>query len=168
MKLASPSSLLDRYLERRTTYLGCPYWKAPEVASGSDPSPSGDIWSLGITTIELLKQLPPYGDLHPMRVLFFLSRKPPPRLVGPYTRECKNFVQRCLQKDPARRPTADELLTHPFISNAEETSILTQLIKRKETWEVLNLQEDSDDSDSYPRSYSGSDSDSDNSGTLIV
>ena len=76
-----------------------------------------DIWSLGITAIELVRGEPPYASLHPMRVLFIIPKNPPPTLeIGPAcSKRLASFVTACLQKDAEKRPTAAELLKDPLI-----------------------------------------------------
>lgn len=77
-----------------------------------------DVWSVGITAIELAEGDPPLADLHPMRALFQIPRNPPPRLSHPedYTPELlPNFISGCLVKDLEERPFVRELLEHPFM-----------------------------------------------------
>lgn len=109
---------------KRRTFTGTPFWMAPEViqAHESDGYNSKcDIWSLGITAMEAANGTPPYSDLHPMRVLFFIPKNPPPRLEGAsFSAEFKEFCAACLQKDPDRRPRAAQLVNHRFIADAPE------------------------------------------------
>ena len=109
---------------KRRTFTGTPFWMAPEViqAHESDGYNSKcDIWSLGITAMEAANGTPPYSDLHPMRVLFFIPKNPPPRLEGGnFSDAFKEFVAACLQKDPDRRPRANQLVNHRFIAHAPE------------------------------------------------
>ena len=109
---------------KRKTFTGTPFWMAPEVIASADEGydAKADIWSLGITAMEMATGAPPYSELHPMRVLFFIPKNPPPRLEGDFSPEFKEFVARCLQKDGGRRPRARDLLDAPFIARAAETS----------------------------------------------
>ncbi|KAI0050600.1 Pkinase-domain-containing protein [Auriscalpium vulgare] len=121
---------------KKNTFVGTPYWMSPEVIKQSGYDHKADIWSLGITAIELAKGEPPYAELHPMKVLFLIPKNPPPQLDVSFSKSFREFVSFCLQRDPKDRPSARDLLRHKFIRLAKKTSYLTELIERHERWKA--------------------------------
>lgn len=104
---------------KRKSLIGTPYWMAPEVIAQSRYDAKADIWSLGITAIELAEAAPPHSTLHPMKVLFVVPNAPPP-VVSNGSQHFEHFVARCVTKDAQLRPTASELLeADPFITQAD-------------------------------------------------
>jgi len=105
------------------TVVGSPYWMAPEVISLGAYTNLADIWSLGITCIEMAEAGPPRGDQHPMRVMRMIPTLPPPTLKEPgkWSKEYQDFLGKCLQVKAQTRPSCKELLKHPFIKSAKKT-----------------------------------------------
>ncbi|ORY44801.1 Pkinase-domain-containing protein [Rhizoclosmatium globosum] len=106
------SGQLSDASSKRQTVIGTPFWMAPEVIQEVGYGTPADIWSLGISCIEMADGRPPYHDIHPMRAIFIIPTKPPPRLEDEerYSKVFRSFVARCLTKDQKARPTAEELL----------------------------------------------------------
>ncbi|KAG1665141.1 Serine/threonine-protein kinase hippo [Nymphon striatum] len=117
-------------MAKRNTVIGTPFWMAPEVIQEIGYDCVADIWSLGITALEMAEGKPPYGDIHPMRAIFMIPTKPPPSFREPdqWSPEFIDFVTRCLVKNPEDRATASELLQHDYILNAKPVSVLSQMI----------------------------------------
>ncbi|XP_051941447.1 TRAF2 and NCK interacting kinase a isoform X24 [Hippocampus zosterae] len=128
------SAQLDRTVGRRNTFIGTPYWMAPEVIA-CDENPDAtydfksDLWSLGITAIEMAEGAPPLCDMHPMRALFLIPRNPAPRLKSKkWSKKFHLFIESCLVKSHGQRPSTEQLLKHPFIRDLpNERQIRIQL-----------------------------------------
>ncbi|XP_030225175.1 mitogen-activated protein kinase kinase kinase kinase 4 isoform X1 [Gadus morhua] len=117
------SAQLDKTVGRRNTFIGTPYWMAPEVIA-CDENPDAtydyrsDLWSLGITALEMAEGAPPLCDMHPMRALFLIPRNPPPKLkTKKWSKRFLSFLDRCLVKNHTLRPSAEALLRHAFVKD---------------------------------------------------
>lgn len=112
------STQLERTMAKCDTFTGTPYWMAPEVIQQNMYDGKADIWSLGITCIELAEMLPPLSDIHPMRALFLIPTAPLPKLSEPekWSKDFHDFLSKTLVKEPEKRLSAEELLKHPFVT----------------------------------------------------
>eukprot|EP00928_Gymnodinium_smaydae_P034670 TRINITY_DN24515_c0_g1_i1.p1 TRINITY_DN24515_c0_g1~~TRINITY_DN24515_c0_g1_i1.p1 ORF type:complete len:558 (+),score=126.02 TRINITY_DN24515_c0_g1_i1:361-2034(+) len=115
------SCQLQNTWARRNTQIGSPYWMAPEVIKGVAYNAKADIWSLGITCIEMAENQPPYYHIPPTRALFVISTKPPAGFENPdaFSPEFVHFVGKCLMVDTTCRPACSSLLAAPFVQMAE-------------------------------------------------
>lgn len=118
------STYLQHTLERKQTATGSPYWMAPELIMQEQYDAKVDIWSLGITLIEMAEMAPPYAQHIPMAALFMIAAgdRPPPRLRERerWSAACHDFLAQCLRRNPRDRPAASVLLAHPFLLPEDE------------------------------------------------
>ncbi len=121
------SAQLNGRAGKKKTFAGTPYWMAPEVIKQTGYDEKADIWSLGITAIELALGQPPYSEIHPMKVLFLIPKNPPQALPTRFSATFQDFVSQCLMKDPRARPSVRHLLHHRFIKNVKKNASLVNL-----------------------------------------
>ncbi|XP_032138802.1 mitogen-activated protein kinase kinase kinase kinase 2 isoform X2 [Sapajus apella] len=131
------SGELTASVAKRRSFIGTPYWMAPEVAAVERKGGYNelcDVWALGITAIELGELQPPLFHLHPMRALMLMSKSSfqPPKLrdKARWTQNFHHFLKLALTKNPKKRPTAEKLLQHPFTTQQLPRALLTQLLDK--------------------------------------
>ncbi|NXY69716.1 SLK kinase, partial [Glareola pratincola] len=141
-----------RTIQRRDSFIGTPYWMAPEVVmcETSKDRPydyKADIWSLGITLIEMAQIEPPHHELNPMRVLLKIAKSDPPTLAQPskWSSDFKDFLKKCLEKNVDARWSAAQLLQHPFVTVTTNKPIRELIAEAKA--EVTEEVEDGKDED---------------------
>uniref|UniRef100_A0AAR2J2F9 Non-specific serine/threonine protein kinase n=1 Tax=Pygocentrus nattereri TaxID=42514 RepID=A0AAR2J2F9_PYGNA len=126
---------INASVAKRKSFIGTPYWMAPEVAAVERKGGYNqlcDIWAVGITAIELAELQPPMFDLHPMRALMLMSKSSfqPPKLKDKtkWTTEFHNFIKMALTKSPRKRPTAEKLLQHAFVTQLLTRNLVIELL----------------------------------------
>nr|XP_009670740.1 PREDICTED: serine/threonine-protein kinase 10 [Struthio camelus australis] len=136
-------------LQKRDSFIGTPYWMAPEVVMCETMKDTpydykADIWSLGITLIEMAQIEPPDHELNPMRFLRKIAKSDPPTLSCPskWSLEFRDFLKTALDKNPETRPSAAQLLEHPFVSKVTSNRALRELVAEAKA-EVMEEIEDS-------------------------
>ncbi|XP_028272889.1 serine/threonine-protein kinase 10-like [Parambassis ranga] len=139
-------------LQRRDSFIGTPYWMAPEVVmcETSKDRPydyKADIWSLGVTLIELAQVEPPNHEMNPMRVLLKIAKSDPPTLMQPsrWSPEFSDFLKRCLDKNVDNRWNAPQLLQHSFVSTVTDSKPLRELIAEAKAEVTEEVEEDKEE-----------------------
>ncbi|XP_068184356.1 mitogen-activated protein kinase kinase kinase kinase 3-like isoform X4 [Antennarius striatus] len=150
------SAQITATLAKRKSFIGTPYWMAPEVAAVERKGGYNqlcDIWAVGITAIELAELQPPMFDLHPMRALFLMTKSnfQPPKLKDKlkWTNNFHHFVKLSLTKNPKKRPTAEKLLQHPFVSQPLSRTLAIELLDKSNNPDHSTFN-DFDDDDPEP------------------
>ncbi|XP_051956602.1 serine/threonine-protein kinase 10-like [Xyrauchen texanus] len=148
-------------LQRRDSFIGTPYWMAPEVVMCETMKDApydykADIWSLGITLIELAQIEPPHHELNPMRVLLKIAKSEPPTLEQPtkWSMEFKDFLEKALEKNPETRPTAAQLLEHSFVSSVKTNRPLRELVAEAKAEVMEEIDDNHEAEDDEPADLS--------------
>ncbi|EFA77693.1 putative protein serine/threonine kinase [Heterostelium album PN500] len=162
------SAQLFSTFSKRNTFVGTPYWMAPEVIQENKYDGKADVWSLGITALEMAETIPPNANVHPMRVIFMIPREDPPTLQNreKWSPKFHDFLSKCLTKDPMQRPTSEELLKHEFVQTNKSISILGDLIEKRR--HILNSAEFYDDEEEEDAGYVEKNSDDEENYSTVV
>ncbi|XP_016157108.1 PREDICTED: serine/threonine-protein kinase 10 isoform X1 [Ficedula albicollis] len=150
-------------LQKRDSFIGTPYWMAPEVVMCETMKDTpydykADIWSLGITLIEMAQIEPPHHELNPMRVLLKIAKSEPPTLSCPskWSLEFRDFLKKALDKNPESRPSAAQLLEHPFVSRVTSSRALRELVAEAKAEVMEEIEESREEAEEEDSSESAS------------
>ncbi|XP_039112487.1 nik-related protein kinase [Hyaena hyaena] len=130
------SAQVSRTNGRRNSFIGTPYWMAPEVIDcDEDPRRSydyrSDVWSVGITAIEMAEGAPPLCNLQPLEALFVILRESAPKVKSSgWSRKFHNFMEKCMIKNFLFRPTSANMLHHPFVQNIKNEGHVVESLKK--------------------------------------
>jgi serine/threonine protein kinase len=172
------SSQLNHSQSVRNTVIGTPYWMAPQVIQQSPYDGRADVWSIGITAIEMAEGKPPLSGIHPMRAIFQIPSRSPPTLTNPekWSADFNDFIAKCCVKDQKERPTATTMLSHPFLKKANPKALVQLMAQvgkkiesaggRKALMEKLNKAPTKVESDEEDYAKGGDDSEDEN-GTMV-
>uniref|UniRef100_A0A8C5MEE1 non-specific serine/threonine protein kinase n=1 Tax=Leptobrachium leishanense TaxID=445787 RepID=A0A8C5MEE1_9ANUR len=152
-----------RTLQRRGSFIGTPYWMAPEVVMCETMKDApydyrADVWSLGITLIEMAQIEPPHHELNPMRVLLKIAKSEPPTLSSPskWSPEFRDFLKKALDKNPDTRPSAAQLLEHPFVIKVSSNKALRDLVAEAKAEVLDEIEENGETEEDSPEPVSPS------------
>lgn len=173
------SAELSNTMAKAKTMIGTPYFMAPEVLMNTDYDAKADIWSMGITAYELAVGQPPLADVHPMRAIFQIPNSPPPRLPEDleFSPQFQQFIECCLQKAPAERLSAGDMMKLPFFnevrSEAASVKVVLELLQRCKTaidqWRMLDAEEQAMQNANNPYNQGGEEQyEDDCSGTVAI
>lgn len=156
-----PQTWLPKVASRTTTgeeismqnFVGTPYYMAPEVISQTENSGKSDIWSLGITVIEMVTGKCPRADFHPMKAMLLTKQDPPPTLDRHPNAKLVDFLGQCLLKDPAKRSAARDLVSHKFVKSKKKKvpkQLLMAIAKHREiTQDAYSSGSEDEDEDEF-------------------
>ncbi|KAF6026806.1 MAP4K1 [Bugula neritina] len=151
------SAQITQTMCKRKSFIGTPYWMAPEVAAVERKGGYDfkcDIWAVGITSIEFAELQPPMFDIHPMRALFIMAKSgfKPPALKNKrkWSENFQNFVKISLTKHPKKRPAADRLLEHPFMQGNLTIRYTKELLEKMNSPNLQSHDDDVEDDEPEP------------------